>query len=313
MPALLRILLSSPTLALALVASPAFAQSSNPTASSDSASTSDDSYVQFGIGADYSQGRYGDTRDTTVTSVPVSLKYVNGNFSVRVSTPFVHISGPGSLLTTPEGGGGRIDNSGPGSANSGGGSGGGGSGGGSGSSGRGSGGGGVIVPGATSRRTSGVGDTNITLAYSFDVMDDLSFDLSGKVKLPTASTAKRLGTGRADFVASAGFTKTFGTANIYVEGRRRFAGSTVVSPVRDTWGFSTGVSGRIADGVRLGMDYDWQQASFTGGQASSEITGWASFRLNRNLRIQIYGSTGFNANSVDTAGGIGLTYRFYGL
>lgn len=292
---------------LALQAVPAFAQSNDPNRDPrPQANTSGDTYVQLGVGFDYSEGKYGDVRDTRITSVPVSLKFASGNFTARISAPWVHVSGPGSLVSATEdtGGGGssgRIDNRGPGSINSGG------------SSGRGGASSGDVIPGGASRKASGIGDTSVSLNYAFDLGDELYFDVTGKVKLPTASKAKRLGTGKADFTAAAALTKEFGGASIYAEGRRRFAGSSVASPVRDTWGFSTGLSGRIADGVRLGVDYDWQQSSFAGLKPSSEATGWVSFRVSQQFRVQLYASTGFNKNSVDAAGGISLTYRFYGL
>jgi hypothetical protein len=100
---------------------------------------------------------------------------------------------------------------------------------------------------------------------------------------------------------------------LYVEGRRRFSCSSIARPIRDTWGLATGISGTVGNGVKLGADYDWQQVSFTGGKASSEVTGWASFRISKQFRLQVYATTGLNQASVGTSGGMALTYRFYGL
>ena len=118
---------------------------------------------RFSTGLSYSQGDYGDTRDTKVTAVPIGIKYSRGGLSLRVSVPYVYISGPGSLIQTPEGrdagsGGndsGSSSNSGSGSNSSGSGSSGSGSSG-SGSAGSGSGtsttGGGVQGTGIPSSR-----------------------------------------------------------------------------------------------------------------------------------------------------------------
>lgn len=299
---------------------------------------------RISTGVNYSQGDYGDVEDTKVISAPVAVKYKRGGFSVRVSAPFVHIDGPGSLLDTPQGrDAGFGDNSGfddkggssssgsddsgsddSGSGSSGSNSGSDSSGFDSGSSGSGSSGssgsGGaddsssgasslIGVPGAASNRRSGIGDVAVTLGYSFELGDATYLDLSGRVKLPTASTAKRLGTGKVDFSVGADLVHSIGDATVYAGGRRKFMGKPAGSNLRDSWGVGGGASYRLAGGTLIGADYDWQQSSRTGNGASSEVTGWINFGLTRRLRMQLFGSTGFTTNSTDFAGGLSLSYR----
>ncbi|MGC1468719.1 MAG: hypothetical protein WA793_04985, partial [Sphingorhabdus sp.] len=76
-----------------------------------------------------------------------------------------------------------------------------------------------------------------------------------------------------------------------------------------TWGAGAGASVRAGNGVTVGADYDWQQSSIVGNQASSEVTGWASFRLAKGFNMSIFGSTGLNSNSTDFAGGLSLSIR----
>jgi hypothetical protein len=317
-------------------------------------------HFRLSAGVDYSSGKYGDTRKTEVISLPVAVKYINGPISIKISVPFVHVRGPGSLLSTPEDRAGRSASSGSssatsssgsgtsgsgssgsgtsGSGSSGSGSSGSGSSGssGSGSSGSGSGssgstsgssatstgsaGGsatatqslnsGTVIPGGTNRSQSGIGDVNVTLNYSFDFGQDVYLDLTGKVKLPTASKAKRFGTGKVDFVLAAELGKAFGAFDVYAGGRRRFAGNSIATRVRDTWGVSTGFGVKVKDGVRVGFDYDWQQASFTGGRGSSEVSGAINFRVAPKINLNLYAVTGLNAASVDFGSGAVLSYRF---
>ncbi len=270
---------------------------------------SDPATWRLSAGVNYSTGDYGDTRSTEVISTPVALKYSKGPLFIRVSVPFVHISGPGSLLDTPDGSGGGSDNSGSGSSGSGSGSSGSGSSG-SGSSGSGSSGGSVDsnLTSVASKR-SGIGDVSVSLGYSIKFGQGLFIDTLGRVKLPTASTAKRLGSGKADFTLGADLVKDIGNGSIYAGGRHKFTGSTAALPLRDIWGIGAGASVRASKGVTFGADYDWQQSSTIGKKASSDITGWTSFRLNNRLRMQLYGSTGLNANSADFAGGMSLSWR----
>jgi hypothetical protein len=60
----------------------------------------------------------------------------------------------------------------------------------------------------------------------------------------------------------------------------------------------------------IGADYDWQQSPITGNPASSEVTGWASFRMTKGLNLSLFGSTGLNNNSTDFAGGMTISVLF---
>jgi hypothetical protein len=315
------LLLVSLCLALASMPQTAMAQSTKSSdADSKSASSAAGSF-RLSVGANYSKGDYGDVLDTEVFSVPVALTYKQGPLKVRVSTSWVRIDGPASLLQTPDGrdgGGGGGDsggsgsNSGPGSSNSGRGS--------SGSSDRGSGssgsgsGSGVEVGDAggalTDNKRSGIGDVNVALTYSVDLGSDLYFEPTVRVKLPTSSKTKRLGSGKTDFTLSADLAKDIGKASIYVHGRRKFAGKPTGSTLRSTWGAGAGASVAASDGLSIGADYDWQQASFAGRGASSEVTGWANARLSSRASLTLFASTGLNANSADIAGGASISYRF---
>jgi hypothetical protein len=287
--------------------------------------------VLVSTGVSYSTGKYGDTRATEVITAPISAKFVRGPISIKVSVPFVHLRGPGTLIDTPiggasDGGGGgsgnggsSSSNSGRGSSNSGSGSGNSGSGGGgSGSSGRGGGnagtgstsGGNVINPGGTNRSVNGLGDMSVTLTYSFDVGSGIWFDTTAKVKIPSASVRKGLGTGRTDATLQAEAGKDFGPLGVYIGGRRKFAGSNAANPLRNTWGAGGGASYRMSKGASIGLDYDWQQASFVGGRPSSEVTAWTSLRLSKRLNLYLYGLVGTNSGSAEGAGGVSLSYRF---
>ena len=201
---------------------------------------------RLGLGANYSEGDYGAAQKTRVVSAPVSLRYRKGGFSIRLSVPYVHIDGPGSLLDTPQGrdagfgddsgfddhggsgSGSDDDNSGSGSSGSGSGSSGGGSddsgGDDGGSSGGGLNGGDVVpLPGVDNRR-GGLGDVSVALGYSFELGRTTWFDLSTRVKLPTASTAKRLGTGKVDVTLGGDLVQDLGNASFYAGGRYRILG-----------------------------------------------------------------------------------------
>lgn len=296
---------------------------------------------RIGVGATYSEGNYEALDDTKVVAVPVSIKYKRGGFSVRVAVPYVHVEGPGTLLDTPQGsdagfggggGGGSGDDGGSdsGSGSSGSGSSGSGSSG-SGSSGSGSSGsgpgpsgsgvddsggltGGDVVPTPTPTPAPGVargglGDVSVTLGYSLPLGDRTYFDLTGRIKLPTASAEKRIGTGKTDLVIGGDLTQDLGPFSLYTGARYRFIGEPDGANLRNTFGAGAGASYRLAGGTFVGANFDWQESVVPGRRASGEVTGWVNFGLTPKIRSQVFVSTGINSVSTDFAAGLSLSAR----
>jgi Putative MetA-pathway of phenol degradation len=229
-------------------------------------------YLQAGIGIDYSTGDYGDTQDTEIVAVPVSLKYNTGAFYLRASLPYVHVKGPGSVI--PGDGG--------------------------------------AVPGATSgalRTSDGIGDLTLGAGYAIDIDERTWVDISGRLKLPTANEAKGLGTGTTDVTAETALNRQFGAVSLSARGGRRFNGTTAALPLRDVWLAGAGAYYQTGD-LTLGLDYDWRQASLAGASERSELTGSATYKFSSRMRLQGYGYTGFSKGSPDIGAGLQLLYRF---
>ncbi len=319
------------TMFACILVAPAYAQDAQgpvisppPAPAPVGGSTNTDSF-RIGTGISYSRGDYGEIDSTEVLSVPVSLTYRTGGLKVRVSVPFVSVRGPGSLLSTPEGRDSSGSGSGSGSDNSGSGSGSG-SNSGSGSSGSGGGieiededdgdviddddiitGGGI---GTVDNNRSGLGDVSLSVSYSLPLAEGTYLEPVARLKLPTASVARRLGSGEVDVTLGADLVQELGAATVYVGGFRRFIGRPEGSTLRSVWGASGGASVQIDSGVTLGADYNWQQSAFVGRQGSSEVSGWVYTRLTPTLGLTVHGGTGLNDNSADLFGGASVSLRF---
>ncbi|WP_374588865.1 transporter [Novosphingobium sp.] len=168
---------------------------------------------------------------------------------------------------------------------------------------------GGAIPGAgptTSR--SGIGDLSLAAGYSLPVGDTTFFDVTGKVKLPTASEEKGLGTGTTDFTAEAELTQVFGQTSVSVRGGRRFNGSTAAFPLEDVWQAGAGIYHAYGD-LTLGLDYDWREGALPTAPDRSELTGSIGFKLNEKFRLQGYAYTGLSDGSPDLGGGLQLVYR----
>jgi hypothetical protein len=94
----------SVVLAISAVSIPAvaFADEEDQSVPRSSTTSADKGTFSLSTGISYSRGDYGDIADTEVISTPVSVKYRKGNWRLKVSTSWVRISGPGSLIQTPE-------------------------------------------------------------------------------------------------------------------------------------------------------------------------------------------------------------------
>jgi opacity protein-like surface antigen len=136
-------------------------------------------------------------------------------------------------------------------------------------------------------------------------------DLGARLKLPTASTSKRLGTGKVDFTIGVDLIKDIGNFSVYVGGRRRFNGQPDNQTLRNIWGVGAGASARISRSTSIGVDYDWQQVAYAPTGVTSELTAWSSFRVTRTFRMQVFVGTGFNSNSANFIGGIATSWRFH--
>ena len=140
-------------------------------------------YVQVATGIDYSTGDYGDVENTDFLAVPVTVKVKRGDFDVRVSLPYLDVTGPSDVIPGDGGISGAPDSP------------------------------------VTSR--SGIGDLVVAATYSMPIGNATWFDTTGKVKIPTASTSKALGTGTTDFTLQGEVLHSFGPLSAAVRGGRR--------------------------------------------------------------------------------------------
>lgn len=267
----------------------ALAQNAADTAENDTA-------VTVSVGTNYTTGDYGDPQKTNILSVPVSVRLRTGNFSLRASIPWIRLDGPGQLIDSGfDDGGGSGRGRGRSGSNSGSGS-------------------GIDIDDdgnpLNNGVTSGLGDLTIAATYELELASNVWLDANARVKVPTASVADRLGTGEVDVTVGGDLVTEIGDVTLYAGGRRRFVGNSATTTYRDVWGAGAGLSVQAADGVTVGADVDWQQSAVIGNGVSSDISGWASFRLVGPLRLKLFAGTGLSTNSHAFTGGASLTYRF---
>ncbi len=283
----------------------------------------------FGIGSDYSSGKYGGVDRTTITSVPIHAKYTSGPVTFKVSVPWLHISGAGAVVPSGLGGigGSGSDSSGSsgGSANSSGGS--------IGVFGcaadnRGgaskpeddgpcagttttvvtAGGGTVVVP---ARRTEeGFGDIVAALTYNAINSNGLLLDVTGKVKFATASESRGLGSGKNDYALQFEAEKSIGKFYINAGLGYKWLGDPTGISLRNVWYGALGGGYKVTPETTIGVSYDHASSARNNGPSVQEVSTYVSHRITKAVRLNGSVFKGLSNAVPNWGAGVGLSYAF---
>ncbi|VAV91869.1 hypothetical protein MNBD_ALPHA06-1245 [hydrothermal vent metagenome] len=235
----------------------------------------DDTEFRWSSGLDYTSGKYTDSQKTEILYLPFTGQVLFGNFTAKATVPYIRIKGPGTIV-----GGGEV---------------------------------GPITrdqPASAITTEDGLGDVVASLTYTVISPDNTMFlDFTGKVKLPTASSDKNLGTGETDFTALADLTKTAGPVTLFATAGYRFMGSSPALPLRDGFLGSIGLSTKLSPTTSIGLIYDYREAASRRSDNPSEITGFIGWKLTERVRLQTYGVIGLSNGSPDTGIGLQISFR----
>jgi hypothetical protein len=233
---------------------------------------------KFGTGYNYSSGDYGDTVDTEITSIPFSLTYETGPWSVKVTVPYLRITGPGDVV--PGVGRGRR--------------------------------GGTTAPTTTVQTNSGLGDVVVAGTYNVynDVASGVAVDLGGKIKFGTADIDKNLGTGENDYGVQVDAYKTLGKWTVFSGLGFTALGSSPTVPLDNVFNINAGGTYKISSASSAGLSYDYRQKSSDTGHPQSELTAFFVHKFDQTWKAQTYLMKGFSDGSPDWGGGASIAYAF---
>lgn len=229
-------------------------------------------YVELSSAADYSVGDYGDVEKTKLLFVTGTAKLRTGAWTLRAMLPYLYVKGPANVVPSD-----RDILAG-------------------------------LQPAAITSR-HGIGDLAITAERSFRASDRLFIDIIGRIKIPTASVSKGLGTGTTSFTASAEISRLAGPYILSVRAGRRFNGSSERFRQRDVWEAAASLF-RVGDRTSFGLSYEWRGKVRRTSFERSEVTAFAARKLSRQLELQAYAIIGLSNGSPDQGAGVVLVYRF---
>lgn len=229
------------------------------------------------VGFDYSRGKYGALRATNVYYTPFGAGYRKGRWSVSVDSGYVSVKGPvdyASILDlTPED---------------------------------------VAALGLDTETISvgGLADTVVGARYAaFEWFNSGTFiDVGMRVKLPTASEAKGLGSGKVTGDVQVDVTQLYGSWSFLIAGSYGFRSHE--NDGRDVQSVSVGVGRSMTRKLAVGAVFDWRTSPRPGGSKGRELVAYGSFAITPSLALTAYAVRGFSRASVENSAGLRFRYRF---
>ncbi len=171
----------------------------------------------------------------------------------------------------------------------------------------------AMLAASTARTTeSGLGDIVGSVGYALLLgNDDMPFvELTGKIKFPTASDSKSLGTGEFDYTAQLDLAQTFGKVTPYATLGYRISGDPEGTELDNILLASMGVGYAFSDQLGAGVALDYRQATTTGADDALELSPYVSWTVIDRLALSLNGLFGFSDGSPDSGAGLQLTITF---
>jgi hypothetical protein len=256
---------------LLALASPAFAQDRDVEEILNAGDKT--SAVLFSTGIDYSRGDYGDVEATGIVVVPASLRVRATDWlSLGASLAWIRIDGPGVVLGP--------DNE--------------------------------PLPGFPIARQTrqGLGDLGASATVSLPLGGETpwSVDLTGRIKLPTASKRRGLTTGKTDFSFGADVSYLAGKWAPYIELGLRVPGDPTGIDLRNSPSVSIGTA-RILDRGAVIVSYDWQRAFSSLAEDSHSLFAAWSRPVAKRFDLTGYGSVGLSEGAAGIEAGVLVTVK----
>lgn len=228
--------------------------------------TAEEGSLSMTTGIDYSSGKYGQAEKTNITYVPLTAKYEVDRWSFKGTLAWLTIDGPGGVT-----------------------------------------GDGTVVDNGTDERAieSGFGDIVASATYSALQLEQQKFyvDVGAKVKLPTASERKGLGTGKTDYAVSVDLYKTFDRFTLLGTLGYKVFGDPAGVDLNNVWFGTVGGVYKLDQKNSAGLTVDMREATTESSTKLLEYTLFYSYKFNDTYKLQTYLSAGDTRSSADFGGG----------
>ena len=238
--------------------------------STDGAAQDTGADLHFSTGVEYSTGQYGGPDDIDELYVPFTLRAGFDGVGLRLTVPWLNVTAPNDAFI--------------GDADS------------------------EPLPGnGATVSTSGLGDVlGAVTFYDLYVSDKAGVvvDATGKIKFGTADAREGLGTGENDYTVQFDAYQFFDRLTLHAVAGYRFRGDPPGVDLNDVFLASAGGAYLASRDSLVGIYFDYRQSAIGGIDDIQELSGFASFRLSKAWRMELYVFTGLTDSSTDFGGGI---------
>jgi hypothetical protein len=230
--------------------------------------------LTLSAGIDYSTGKYGDVTSTDILYVPVAAKYEIDKWILKLTVPFIQVTGPGNVVRDV----------------------------------------GVVADRVAGPRRTEEGLGDIILGVTRNVYDGTAsgtlVDLTGKVKFGTASFDKGLGTGETDFSPQVDLTQRVSPAiTAFGSFGYKIVGNPAGADLHNVFYGESGGSYKFTGATSAGLILFLSEAESSSGP-QRELTAFVSQQLAERWKLLGYVVHGFANGSPDWGGGAVASFRF---
>lgn len=232
--------------------------------------------IRLGTTVDYSEGYYGASSVTDMTSTNVQAKYISDHISVRLDLPYLMITGPSNASVS-------ADST-------------------------------VTMPsfGKAYRKSEGIGDAVLSSIYNAYNNSELGLavDLGFKLKIPTASHRDGLGTGESDESVQINAYKNLNDFTLMLGAGYKWVGNPRNIYYRNTINGFTGLIYQLSNKTSVGAMFDIKQSVYPNLNDQMEVTLYGSHKLTTSWYTQIHTYQGLTNMSPTFGLGGMIGYRF---
>lgn len=235
-----------------------------------------DSSLTLSLGSSFASGKFGGASATNIWATAAGARLSFGALRLNASIPYMRIRSNGTVFT-------GIDST-P-----------------------------VIVARGTGRRSvhKGLGDLTLGASYALPAMTaNTEIELSGRVKVPTASRSSALSSGKTDFSVGAQATQVVGKFAPFASVTYRFFGDSEQLRLKNGIAASAGSSLALDDKTVLLASYHYAQKASSLISDSHELFAGASRGFSDNrLRLSGYVTAGLSRGAAAASGGLSISVR----
>jgi len=225
-------------------------------------------------GSTYTSGDYNSSNTTEILYIPVSLKYTQDKWNIKLTVPYLKIKGPQNVLPNI----GRVNQN-------------------------------TTVKNVVN---DGLGDITLSTGYRLVYLPKAKtiIDLTGKIKFGTADQDKFLGTGQTDYSLNFGLYKLIGKFTPYATIGRKFYGESATVKLNDVFFASAGLGYKISNKTSTGANFYWKNKTASTRSNTRELSAYMSYKIDTSWKLQGYIIKGLSDNTADIGGGFSLAYKF---